>query len=830
MRHGFLLLVAVLCLGSACTDVGLGVPGAGAPLPAGGLPASQTLEGGAQIRISQPGLVKLTSTVPGVLDDAIDRALCVAEGSVSGSGFTTDYCYTSQGSCTRGCSVAIDLAAPHVAVSVENQQTLHVRGPLAAIAASVPLRGEIFFIPFSCNMALDIAGASFDADVALSIDPASGVLGAHVASLDLDLGTPAFSGCSVIADIAPALDEIVDGFRNALILDVIRPALDDAIARFLPGPQELAALVDLPGLALTGPGSSNGSAVETRIVPGGYVTLQNDGLSLGIVTGFNSDADPGTRAVGQASEPHPCVPALVAPDLSQPPASLAISPRGTFALPPADTFLGIPEPLDDLQVGVSRTALDLAGHHIVASGGMCLRVEADRAPFIRRDVLDDLLGVPLGAGDDVLRLVVKPQHGVAFEIGTGSEPSPHITAVFDDLRIDVESATTSLPLLRLSADVRLGLQLEPRHDAGLPARLEATRASLGVVDPGATAFDVRYAGLNAAELDALAGTVADVVFATLGADAGIVLLSSFAGFELANVGASRLTTASDDFLAVTASLGAFGSPATPAPEPPAPTPQPLSTTLSLPAPAALRAALLAGNDAGLPAVHVELPTLDGARPLEHAWRTAGGPWHPYAATGDLVIRDRSFAWQGERTIELRSRVVGDDGTTSGTGSITVTIDWSAPTLFADQATIGDFLVVPARDAVDAALEWALGRVGESVPATDWISDPDLDLAAARALGDDVVVYVRDAAGHVAQTIVHVPEPNAAAAAALACAALAVIRARRTRRRLGRPAARSRPGGGRTTPGVRATSPARPSRPVRRPSSTRRSRPGCGTRA
>jgi len=91
--------------------------------------------------------------------------------------------------------------------------------------------------------------------------------------------------------------------------------------------------------------------------------------------------------------------------------------------------------------------------------------------------------------------------------------------------------------------------------------------------------------------------------------------------------------------------------------------------------------------------------------------------------------------------------------------------------------------VPARDATSAGLEWAMGRVGEGAPATDWTSDPNLDASAALALGDDVVVYVRDAAGNVGQAVVQlVPEPEASAAAAFACAALALIRAGRTRSR------------------------------------------------
>jgi len=232
----------------------------------------------------------------------------------------------------------------------------------------------------------------------------------------------------------------------------------------------------------------------------------------------------------------------------------------------------------------------------------------------------------------------------------GTELSPHLSAAFTGLQIDVDtvSAGTATPALTLTADVGIGSQLGTRHDAGLPVRPETTRSSLTVANPAVEGFDARYAGVSATDLDALAGTIVDVAFSTLGADAGTVQVSEFGGFSLENVSVSCVTTTSDDFLAVSASLGANS----PSGNPPAPTPQPLSTTLVLPTPAALRAALLAGDSAGLPTVHVELPATDGARPLEHAWRTAGGAWRPYMATGELVIRDRSFAWQGERTIEL----------------------------------------------------------------------------------------------------------------------------------------------------------------------------------
>jgi hypothetical protein len=173
--------------------------------------------------------------------------------------------------------------------------------------------------------------------------------------------------------------------------------------------------------------------------------------------------------------------------------------------------------------------------------------------------------------------------------------------------------------------------------------LETTRASLEVSNTAVAALDDRYAHLAPAELDALASALVDLAFAAVGAESGNLYLSPFAGFDLDDLAVARVDTASDAFLAFTASLGAFGGP--PPSADPAPTPQPLATTVDVPTPAALRAALLAGDEDGLPAIRVALPTSDGPRPLEHAWRIEGGHWHAYEASGELVIRDRSFAWQ-----------------------------------------------------------------------------------------------------------------------------------------------------------------------------------------
>jgi hypothetical protein len=766
MRQPLLLLIPALCIGAACTDIGLGL--GTLPLPAGGLPAPQTLEGGAQIRLSQAGFQKLTSVAPGLLNAAIDGTPCLPRGSVGGSFSNADYCWANPLGCTAGCPIPVDLDATQL-LSVPSNQTVRVQLSIQAISASMPVRGEIAFIPYSCTLGLGVGDTSAFADVRLSIDPATGALGAEIDDLGVALGSFSAAGCPFEV-VSLVRDPILDAL-TALVAERVALAIDGVVAALLPAAPELAGRTRLPALALVGTARDLGNGVETRLVPGGYVQLNGGGLSLGVVTGFNADAEPTTRSPGQASEPHACVSGLVAPDLAQPPASLAATSRGSFLLPASGAFLGLPEPVHDLSIGVSRTALDLAGHHVTASGDLCLAIDVGS-----RARLDDLVGVPVGTSWEDLRLVWKPQQPLRFEIGAGADA--HLVARLDDLRLDVETAAEGDPLLEVTSDVALGLRLQSRHDAAYGPMLETTRTSLEVSNTAVAALDDRYAHLAPAELDALASALVDLAFAAVGAESGNLYLSPFAGFDLDDLAVARVDTASDAFLAFTASLGAFAGP--PPSGDPAPTPQPLVTTVDVPTPAALRAALIAGDEDGLPAIRVALPTSDGPRPLEHAWRIEGGHWHAYEASGELVIRDRSFAWQGLRGIWLRSRVVGDDATTSELGFLEATIDWAPPALLPELATLDEtFLTVPAIDAASPTLEWALGRVGESEPATPWSFDPAFDAEAAWALGDEIVAYARDPSGHVAQATLDLPEPDAAAAGLLA---LAVLRSRLARRR------------------------------------------------
>jgi hypothetical protein len=60
LRLNFLYSIAFVAL-AACGGIGGGCGGCGSqPLPAGGLPKTQTVEGGGQIRVTRAGFTKLT--------------------------------------------------------------------------------------------------------------------------------------------------------------------------------------------------------------------------------------------------------------------------------------------------------------------------------------------------------------------------------------------------------------------------------------------------------------------------------------------------------------------------------------------------------------------------------------------------------------------------------------------------------------------------------------------------------------------------------------------------------------------------------------------------
>src|SRR5688572_7731950 len=123
----------------ACGNFGsCGACGAVGALPADtpqtlkGVPRDQTVEGGAQIRVTPAGFQKLTAILPAVLNQSLSSGFCVPRGEVGNcsSGFgNTGACYCTQNSgagCNPGCKANVAINPNGLQLSVTNQNRLRV--------------------------------------------------------------------------------------------------------------------------------------------------------------------------------------------------------------------------------------------------------------------------------------------------------------------------------------------------------------------------------------------------------------------------------------------------------------------------------------------------------------------------------------------------------------------------------------------------------------------------------------------------------------------------------------------------------------------------------
>lgn len=775
--HLNLVFSLLFLLLSACGGVGAGCGCTAQPLPEGGLPDDQTVEGGGQIRVTDRGFQKITDLIPPLLESQLGNGFCIGKTSI----LTADVCGDNQGDCQPGCNVSVEVEQTEI--NVKDDQTLHVF-VRANIAADVPVHQGLPWPLPDINCGLDITANNLSAhvDVGFGIDAATGEMTLELKDIyDTNLSGTNFSGCSVVSFVANLATRLLDSFLGNFILDLLRPTVNGLIQGFLPDPLGIEGMVDI-GQLIGGISPGTEGYIEARMVPGGYVSLQNDGMSLGLITGLNADQDPTTRTAELDSEPAYCVPPIPAPDFGAEPANLPTSTRGTFRLLPAAEFLGQPDPENDLVIGLSETTLDLAGHHLVTSGGMCLGVGTslvDQLTLGTIGLLVPSLG-ELGNGTEPLLLVTRPQRALDFTIGQGTDASPALTIHIQDLEVDFygfifERYTRAFTM---SLDLDVGVNLEFTQSPGMPARVQPILVGLSSDNIGITVLNNEFVRESREQLEAVLPTVFDLALPLLADGLGPIDVPSFAGLTLNNLRVEKIVTSEDEFMAIYASLSASETMRAVARQVPGLTPVldridreagstawPARVTgatatlrsVDVPSLDEVRSAL-AHRGGALPTVTIDVATHDAAgRPLEWSWNLDNGVWRSYTTASPLVITDRAFAWQSKYQIGLRARVRGDYRTTMTDAlEIPVVIDSSGPRILVDQVEVtAEGVTVPAIDVVhDRGLEWAFGRVGEDQPSTPWQSSPTLPAALVPGLNveGEVLVFVRDPSGNVSIAI------------------------------------------------------------------------------
>lgn len=783
-----------IVIASACSDQS----GCGTlPLPGGALPADQTIEGGAQIRVTRQGFDKLTAVVPGLINAQIANGFCVPRGNQ----YSVEYCYGNQGQCTQGCKVNVGLNS--TTFSATDSQTLTVSLNMRA-DADVPTDAP-FFDP--CIIYVDGNNLRGDADIELRTDPATGELAVRLARIrNVDLSGLSFTGSGGFCSGASSFADFLKDYFSQQIVDYLTPRLDELVQSYLPDPMGLEGVIDVsPLLAALSPGTRG--AIETRLLPGGFVTLDSNvqGLSLGVITGINSDEDAQTRTPELDSEPALCVPPLPAPNFGAPPHDLAITARSTYRMPAAPQFSGSPDPpSSDISVGLSETTLDLIGHHAVTSGLLCLGIGARTVPQLTVGTFGLLVPsvAELGAesGDDPVMLVTRPQRAIDFSLGDNTLQSPAITVHLRDLELDVypflfERYTRAFTM---AATLDIGINLEFDQPTGGPWRIKPTLVGLDASKVQIRVINNQFVRESAAQLEAALPSVFNLLTSQIAIPP--INLPTFAGFNIVDPRIARVTSPDDNFLALNATFtpgmmlrdvgtrdpmmadalaaidratltrgvaraAARGAGAAAAPEPRGTTASDANApsiaaarvrSVETPSPEAIRAAL-AKQGGALPRVTIDVDAVDtDGRALEWSWRIGDGLWRPFTAAQPLVISDPAFAWQGRYAIGLVSRVRGEPATTSAEQTLTVAIDSVGPRLLASQvAWQGDVLRVAATDLVArSAVRIAFGRVDDDAPRTPWEDGgtASLDRATAESLASDgeLLVFLEDPTGN--QTI------------------------------------------------------------------------------
>ncbi len=778
-------------LGSGC---GCGIE----PLPEGGLPADQTIEGGAQVRVTRSGLEKITSLIPAAVRDVLGGGFCLPESSVVSSDVIDGtICYEADGSCSPGCRISLEVASAEASPVADREDTLRVAAEFTA-ATTLSLKWKALWglLDGECRVAMRFPDIALDGDIRLSVSPETGEVGIDLASInntDIRVDFEDVQGCgggltrAVLNVVADIFEGVINSFLGDFLLNVLRPAINNLLQGFLPTPLGLEGRIDV-GAILSGISPGTEAMVEVRGVPGGYARLTGGGLSLGMVTGLNADADPTTRSEEEDNESVRCVPGVAAPDFSAPPASLTRNARGAFELPPADEFLGAPDPASDVAIGVSETVLDLGAHHAYTSGALCLGVGTSLVKQLNLGTIGIL--VPslseLGndEGTDPLLLVTRPQKPADFTVGDGTAESPALTIHLENFEVDFYAFLFERFVrgFTLKLSMNVGVNIEFTTDAmGNPA-IMPTLVGLETENITLEVLNSEFVREDKATLEQVLPSVFDLAVPLIADGLGALTLPNIAGFTLSDLRLQKVQTSEDTFLAIYASLGANAAlldsvaqaVPTQAAEPArlahltarvaelaaAPAPPKVSgaraaiAAVDVPTPEIVRGFFTGTSEGRLPTITVDVDATDAlGRPLEWTWNLDGGMNRPFSQQTPLIISDRALAWQGRYQLELRARVVGDYRTIEDAGTtLPVIIDSVPPKLLTDRIEVeGDAIRFPVTDLVAEAdeIELAFGRPEDDRPATEWQHETSIEKTVLQgiAAGTRIAVWTRDSSGN-----------------------------------------------------------------------------------
>ncbi|MFN3199774.1 MAG: MYXO-CTERM sorting domain-containing protein [Bradymonadia bacterium] len=744
-----------------------------------------------QVRISEPGIQFLEENLEPILAETLPEGLDIClpgdGGTIEDPLFGIDlfdwgYCQAVCDDGSNGCQIGIDIQG----VDLQLIDPSTVRASITFSELSVML--DVFADGIAeCTLSVNGPGFPVAVDLDLSTpDPRRDLTFSignpqyNLADLEIRLrsGNGGFlsEACDLIDGVInfPFIGDfilgVLQGFLDGPLEDLLNGFVEDFTCatceidadcplegggRCVDGTCELnGACIPAPlgveGVLDTGSlVSSVSPGVEAELTyiatPGSYVEVENNGLSLGVIS-------------GAIAEPARCVPLR-----AQPP---------TDELPRAESLRGNADPNGNpYEVGIA-VSQNIVDHFMWAgymSGTLCLTLGTDTIEQLNSTLLGAL--VP-GLRELTRRqpapvaLTVAPQAVPAVTFGQNilsAEPNedgqreivdPLLTLDIPDFWLDfhvfAEGRWIRIFSLSMDISVPIAVDFTPENGiipvlgdiAGGITNLEANNAE--ILAPGATE---RLVTLLPTLLNGLLPSLTESL-------AEPIELPDLLGYRLDLQEGSLRGIENNTFLGVFTALDRAD-----ANEPPpgmgarfaVETDVELLEVFS-PNPADLEPGVPEGWRK--PFVRVALDAWDGTADeaeMEYSWRIDGGSWSLFSATDEMVIRDPALLMQGRHTLAVRARRADD-----------------YHTLDPDPAELS-FIIDSRAPIIDVDVQPETVHVS----ATDWVSGDDLEVrwraddgewqpieaeAIIEAGGlSEIVIEATDEAGHTAEARVRTSE-------------------------------------------------------------------------
>ncbi len=782
------LLASLAVIASACATQGRGCGAGLAALPVEpaplGIPASQVIEGGMQVRLTKAALDKM------LVAPALPAAFCALPPTTISAGFVIcdqpdcpggalgcpGYSYTNSASrpATPTPSPPFPPAAGRSDDGKLRVQESVADGPNPTLAidtafdALVPVHVSFnqYGQSVSCYLyAYDAHLADDSADpmhavshIPLTVDPVTGALqfGNEPSVQNLNFSV---TGCSALGGLVSAAASLVSTTLQAsltkLVIAAQKAPVDTWIAATLPTPAGVAGTLDLSTL-LGSYQPPKSSSLELAMLVGGSVNAKSGGISLGVIAALNSDRDPLTRGKGLASEPSTCIAPLPLADLAAPPWSLQQNLRDRFELPPIGALAGDPEPMlgadvADVALGVSRKYLDLLGFHALNSGALCLSLTGTTLSSLTSgalSVLVDSSGDLYGDRRAPLTLSLRPTTPLAFKIGAGTTADPLLQVRANQLGVgftgQVQGKAKQIYSATLDVELDFNLDFMPVADdipgiEPLLVSVETENIVLGEVDP--TVLRANTAALKAWSR-AAAGVAAKLFASAL---TGPVTLPSLPGRVLDRLAVVAEHAPEDDFVIVKAML----APSFPA--------------ASAPVPSVAIDSIAVPDETGLRALFGAAPIQGQKRPrisanfdppgAEFSYRIDAGVWRAWASDTHPTLADDELLLQGHHGLDVRARSPGNwRSESTHPAHADFVIDSVPPELSpvveAAELSLHGYDLVSDADKILYAWLDATGTQTPYVP-NSLISFADIS-SATRNLSAPLVVFAKDEAGNILQ--------------------------------------------------------------------------------